>query len=118
MTNIELQALRRLFMLKVVEAAQYIGGPVPPEQWHRWEQGQDQIPDNVINKMLQLKKERHENVALIIDNINNRVGANTIKYFIDYQDFQKVNPTQDVIHWRLNQSIATELYFRGLEELS
>lgn len=118
MTNIELQALRRLFMLKVVEAARYIGGDVSADQWHRWEQGKDPIPETVIDKMLQLKKERRENVALIIDNINNRVGANTIKYFMDYQDFVKINPTKDIVHWRLNQSIATELYFRGLEKLS
>ncbi|QIQ20834.1 Aca2/YdiL-like domain-containing protein [Zophobihabitans entericus] len=116
MTNIELQALRRLFMLKVAEAARYIGD-TSTEQWHEWEKGTSTIPAEVILKMQNLRKERKEKVARIIEDINDRIGNSTIKYFMTFEEFQKINPSLDIVHWRLHQSIATELYFRGLEKL-
>lgn len=116
MTNIELQALRRIFMLKIAEAAEHIG-QVPTEQWQAWEQGTQPIPSEVMLKMQNLRTERHEKVARIIEDINDRIGNNTIKYFMNFADFKQTNPSLDVVHWRLHQSIAAELYFRGLETL-
>ncbi|OCG26086.1 hypothetical protein A9G11_01815 [Gilliamella sp. wkB108] len=116
MTNLELQAYRRFLMLKVSEACEYIG-KTDTKTWHDWEQGITPVPEFVASEMQKLKKVRTEKINIIIGSINDRVGSNTIRYFMTYAEFQKVNPKLDVIQWRLHQSIATELYFRGLEEL-
>ncbi|GAA5105198.1 YdiL family protein [Orbus sasakiae] len=116
MTNIELQAYRRFFMLKVSEASEYIGNS-SAEVWHEWEQGKAEIPAQVIDEMRNLKTRRQNKIAAIIADINNRIGSNNIRYFLTFEDFKKVNPSLSVLDWRLHQSIATELYFRGLEKL-
>lgn len=116
MTNLELQAYRRFLMLKVSEASEYIG-KTDTKTWHDWEQGIVPVPEFVSSAMQNLKKVRNEKINIIIGSINDRVGSNTIRYFMTYAEFHKVNPNLDVIQWRLHQSIATELYFRGLEKL-
>lgn len=116
MTNIELQACRRFFMLKVSEASEYIGNTTA-NVWHDWEQGKADIPSNIIDGMKELRKRRQDKIAAIIADINNRIGSNNIRYFLNFDDFQKINPTLTVLDWRLHQSIAAELYFRGLEKL-
>ncbi|WP_392564441.1 DUF1870 family protein [Orbus wheelerorum] len=116
MTHIELQAYRRYFMLKVSEASQYIGNTTV-EIWHDWEQGKIAIPAKVIEEMENLKALRQNKIAAIIADINNRIGSNNIRYFLTFADFQKINPTLSIIDWRIHQSIATELYFKGLEKL-
>lgn len=116
MTNLELQAYRRFLMLKVPEASEYIG-KTDAKTWHDWEKGIEPVPEFVANAMKALKKLRTDKVNIIINSINDRVGSNTIRYFMTFEEFKKVNPDLDVIQWRLHQSIATELYFRGLEKL-
>lgn len=116
MTNIELQAYRRFFMLKVSEASQYIGNTTA-NIWHDWEQGKATIPAEIIEEMKKLKKRRQDKIMAIIADINNRIGSNDIRYFLTFEDFQKVNPSLSIIDWRIHQSIATELYFKGLEKL-
>lgn len=116
MTNLELQAYRRYFMLKVAEASEFIGNTIA-EVWHNWEQGNSTIPTYVIETMKDLKKRRQDKIDAIIADINNRIGSNNIRYFLTFEDFKKVNPSLTVLDWRLHQSIATELYFRGLEVL-
>ncbi|MCX8601997.1 MULTISPECIES: DUF1870 family protein [unclassified Gilliamella] len=116
MTNLELQAYRRFLMLKVPEASEYIG-KTDASTWHEWENGSIPVPESVANAMQELKRLRSDKINIIINSINDRVGSNTIRYFMTYAEFKKVNPDLDVIQWRLHQSIATELYFRGLEKL-
>ncbi|OCF93201.1 hypothetical protein B6D12_12320 [Gilliamella apicola] len=116
MTNLELQAYRRFLMLKVSEASEYIG-KTDVSTWHNWEKGTVPVPQYVVTAMQELKKFRTDKVNIIINSINDRVGSNTIRYFMTYEEFKKVNPELDIIQWRLHQSIATELYFRGLEKL-
>lgn len=116
MTNIELQAYRRFFMLKVSEASEYIGNTTV-DVWHDWEQGKADIPAKVVEQVKNLKQKRQSKITAIIDDINDRIGSNDIRYFLTFEDFKRVNPTLSVLDWRLHQSIATELYFRGLEKL-
>ena len=116
MTNLELQAYRRFLMLKVSEASEYIG-KTDINTRHDWENGTKPIPEFVGKAMQELKKIRNEKINIIINSINDRIGSNTIRYFMTYEEFKKVNLDLDVIQWRLHQSIATELYFRGLEKL-
>lgn len=54
MTNLELQAYRRYFMLKVAEASEFVGNTIA-EVWHNWEQGNSTIPTYVIETMKDLK---------------------------------------------------------------
>lgn len=116
MTNLELQAYRRFLMLKVAEASQYIG-KVEVSTWRDWERGAIPVPHSVADAMNDLKNQRSEKINIIIKSINDRVGSSSIRYFMTFEEFQKTNPTLDVVQWRLHQSIATELYFRGLEKL-
>ncbi|OCG19854.1 MULTISPECIES: Aca2/YdiL-like domain-containing protein [unclassified Gilliamella] len=116
MTNLELQAYRRFLMLKVSEASQYIG-KTDAKTWYDWENGTIPVPEFVANTMQELKKLRNDKINIIINSINDRVGSNIIRYFMTYEEFKKINPNLDVVQWRLHQSIATELYFRGLEKL-
>lgn len=116
MTHIELQAYRRFLMLKVSEAAQLIGH-TDSGTWHDWEQGRATIPAAVVDDMQKLKTKRQQKIETIIANINDRVGSNNIRYFLNFSDFKSVNPTLTELDWRIHQSIATELFFRGLEKL-
>jgi hypothetical protein len=116
MTSVELQAYRRFLMIKVSEASEYIG-KTDTNTWLDWEKGIAPVPKFIVTAMQELKKLRTEKINLIINSINDRVGSNTIRYFMTYEEFKKINPELDIIQWRLHQSIATELYFRGLEKL-
>ncbi|MDF7667018.1 DUF1870 family protein [Orbaceae bacterium ESL0727] len=116
MTNVELQAYRRFLMLKISEASQYVG-KTEPSVWREWEQGSQPVPEFVANAMNELKRQRNDKINIIINGINDRVGSSSIRYFMTYEEFHKMNPNLDLIQWRLHQSIATELYFRGLEKL-
>ena len=96
MTNIELKALRRLFFLDVVAAANYIGN-CSKRAWQYWESGNRKIPDDVINMMNQLKEERMELLSILKSN-------NSV---CDVK-------SNDLIYTRLTDSVKAELYAKGL----
>ncbi|WJV65478.1 DUF1870 family protein [Pectobacteriaceae bacterium CE70] len=117
MNHLELQAMRQLFLLSVEEAALHIAGDGNTDQWLMWERGEKEIPPSVIEKLSHLNKERKERINAIIKKINNRIGNNTMRSFIDFDAFLSVYTDGDFLEWKVYQSVANELYSRDLERL-
>lgn len=117
MTNKELQALRKLLMLDVSEAAEYIGKLKSPRAWQYWEAGRSPVPDDVVNSMLDLGDKR----LTMIDELEKQIKKspnNQPVYYLHFEDFQEKQPKGTVIDWRLGQSVAAYFYGEGISDLA
>jgi hypothetical protein len=117
----ELQALRKLFMLDVREAAELIGGkPVSVRTWQYWESGRSAVPDDIAEAMLFWNSWRDAAFEARISQCHpKRSGKEPIKlnYYKTVDDFEKVTGKRNVITWRLSQSVAAGLYSEGMAVL-
>ena len=111
MNHCELQALRKLFMIDVSEAAEHIGH-VSARTWQYWESSRYNIPDDVILIMSQLCQKRRG----ILDQLKAKHQAKrekgerlSLPYHQTFSSFEKKFPKSDVIAWRLHQSTTAEI---------
>lgn len=102
MTKETLQALRRLLMIEVPEAAEHIGD-VSVRSWQYWETGKYTIPADVEQKMIELTKKRNKMVTQATKR------PELYQYIKSYDAFISQFPDESVIDWRLAQSVAAEL---------
>ncbi|MFS2223180.1 DUF1870 family protein [Pantoea sp. B65] len=117
MNHLELQALRHIFFLSIEEAAQYLATDDDVSRWLRYEQGEEEITPLIIAKLSELLAQRKSRMNAIINKINSRIGNNTMKYFPSFEEFTRTYPDGDFLAWKTYQSVAAELYSRGLERL-
>lgn len=107
--RVELQAIRKLLMLDVTEAAQEIGN-VSPRSWQYWESGERPIPSDVEEEMYALVSMRNEAIGEIIDAEQDDDPQKWYptfgQFLIDYPDSQR-------IWWRLHQSVISNLFCEG-----
>ncbi|MCW7763393.1 DUF1870 family protein [Photorhabdus luminescens] len=111
MTNKELQALRKLLMLDVTEAAKFIG-KVSTRSWQYWETGRSAVPSDVKEEMLDLMAVRLEMMSEIDKKLVNNENIE-LKFYSNFADFEKDNPGGNVVTWRLSQSVAALYYTEG-----
>ncbi|MEL0577040.1 DUF1870 family protein [Pectobacterium punjabense] len=115
MTNKELQAIRKLLMLDVSEAAEHIGR-VSPRSWQYWESGRSAVPDDVEQEMLDLASVRIEMMSAI----DKRLAAGErpqLRFYNKLDEYLADNPDHNVIGWRLSQSVAALYYTEGHADL-
>ncbi|NRB79163.1 MAG: DUF1870 family protein [Saccharospirillaceae bacterium] len=115
----ELQALRKLFMLDVKEAAELIG-KVSARTWQYWESDRSPVPDDVAEEMLFWNGWRDDCFAARLEQCNpQNSGEDRIKlnYYKTLDDFEVVTGKRNVITWRLSQSVAAQLYSERLADL-
>jgi DNA-binding XRE family transcriptional regulator len=109
MKNIELQAARKLLMLETKEAAELIG-TVSTRTWQYWEKGQYAIPDDVagqIEDLIQLRSDMMERRKKEAEQAGDDY---TINYYRTIEDFKHATGKDNVVMWRLTQSVAATLF--------
>lgn len=111
----ELQALRKLFMLDVSEAAKLIGG-VSNRTWQYWEAGRSPVPDDVAEEMWFWNGWRDDLLEIRLGQCHTGSEEELIKlnYYKTLDDFEKRTGKRNVITWRISQSIAAQLYSERL----
>lgn len=104
MNNYQLQAMRKILMLDVAEAAEGIGG-VSNRTWQYWEAGRSLVPDDVKKTICELYELR----ILLISEIN-KVQISQFRWYHTYDSFIADYPQSDSVHWRLHQSVLAQVY--------
>lgn len=115
MNNKELQALRKLLMLEVNEAAEQVG-EVRARTWYYWEEGRNPIPPEVAQKMIELAGVRWHMIQKLI---KRKEESHRLPYTLTLDDYNN-RPEGDewgVISWRISQSVAAHFYAEGLADL-
>lgn len=107
----ELQAMRKLLMLDVSEAAQEIGN-VSSRSWQYWESGDRPIPSDVEEEMYALVSLRNEAVIELLE-------ANEVdqpqKWYPTFEQFLVDYPNSKKMWWRIHQSVVSNLFCDGGE---
>ena len=115
----ELQALRKLLMLDVKEAAEHIG-EVAPRTWQYWESGRSQVPGDVASAMLDWNAWRDQALKTRVKQINKLASLGErirLNFYKTLDDFAAATGKRNVITWRISQSVAAELYSENRVEL-
>lgn len=106
LNNFELQAIRKLLMLDVTEAAELIGN-VSTRSWQYWESGERTIPDDVESEMFALSSIRNEIITgVIVADEDERKQ----KWYPTFESFAADYPLRNRIMWRIHQSVLSYLF--------
>lgn len=105
----ELQAIRKLLMLDVTEAAQEIGN-VSPRSWQYWESGERPIPSDVDMEMYGLVQQRNEVISEIIEA---EQDDDPQKWYPTFEQFLVDYPGSHKMWWRVHQSVVSFLFCEG-----
>lgn len=108
LNNHELQAMRKLMMLDVSEAAELIGG-VSNRTWQYWESGRSKVPSDVNDKMYEIVSQMNEctGEAIMEQNID-------CKWYHTFEDFLKDYPNSNKIWWKVHQAVCGYLFSNGV----
>lgn len=115
MNNKELQAIRKLLMLDVSEAAELIG-KVAPRSWQYWEAGRSPVPADVECEMQDLLAIRTQ----MMDAVDDKIAAGEalkLPFYGSFEQYQLDNPEGTHLSWRLSQSVAALYYAEGHADL-
>ena len=106
LNRFELQAIRKLLMLDVTEAAQEIGN-VSPRSWQYWESGERTIPSDVEEEMFALVSQRNEAINEIIEA---EQDDETQKWYPTFEQFLVDFPNSRKMWWRVHQSVISNFF--------
>ncbi|WP_347113851.1 DUF1870 family protein [Leclercia sp. S52] len=113
MNRLALIACRRILFLEVEEAATHIA-EVSQRTWRYYESGRTQIPATLAEKMeklLQYHAVMKERMTKEADEHRQKgEGRQVVPYYLTYEDYQKETGLDDVIGFRLDQSVKASLY--------
>mgnify|MGYP001154715400 CR=1 FL=1 len=109
MTHYELQAMRKLLMLDVKEAADCIGR-CSARTWQRWENGDNKVPSDVETEIYGLIGNRNLVIGKMIDI---EIEPVSIKFYKTIDGFLADYPESNLVSWRLHQSIVAYLFAEG-----
>lgn len=118
MNNVELQAIRKILMLEVTEAADVIGNGVSSSTWQRWESGSLAIPDEIQAEIYSLCQMREtllgETFKELYDKNDGSFNAvGTLRYYSTLKAFLIDYPESNHLCWRLHQSVCSSLFAEG-----
>lgn len=116
MTPTTLQALRRLLFFSIGEAAQFIATPsVPEQQWQAWEDGTQNVPAAISQRLQELVDWRSTALAATADNIRQQIKdkggvpeAIFILWYERMEDWTSL-PRRNATMWRIQQSVCAGL---------
>ncbi|MGV2930163.1 DUF1870 family protein [Vreelandella venusta] len=111
MRGSELQALRKLLMLDVREAAEEIG-QVSARSWQYWESGRYQVPSDVADKMW-AAVDIYKRLKAHIESLVNKQAGFDMSYYTRFNEYLRDNPSKSIIDWRIEQAVAAEAYSKG-----
>lgn len=116
MNNKELQALRKLLMLDVSEAAEHIGD-VSNRSWQFWEAGRSAVPKDVADLMEDYVNLRDSLLRSRINEFEKTGKRIKLNYYISIDEFEQATGKRNVVMWRITNSVAAELYAERMAEL-
>jgi|GEM_PF-740345 hypothetical protein len=109
LNRFELQAMRKILMLDVSEAAKYIGN-VSNRTWQYWESGKNPIPADIDEEVYAMISQRNE----IIDGIiTHKEDEQPTRWYHAYSDFQNDYKNRTKVWWKLHQSVVAFLFSEG-----
>lgn len=113
--NSELQAMRKLLMLDVAEAAELIG-KVSARSWQYWESGKTPVPadvDEEIYSLIQIRNDRINDLSKW--QLDNDGETLEMDYYHAFDLFEAENPGKSKLDWRLHQSVVSFIFSEGGE---
>ncbi|OHV13024.1 DUF1870 family protein [Kushneria phosphatilytica] len=122
MNGKELQALRKMLMLDVSEAASHVGH-VSNRTWQYWEAGRSRIPVDVEMEMEVLKQKRAERINHIEASMEGVPfedwdKALSLKFYQRFEDYQAEHPESTLVDWRIDQAVAAWFFADGVAQLT
>lgn len=111
LNNHELQAVRKLLMLDVAEAAKYIG-KVSARTWQYWEAGRYAIPDDIDMEMYALVQLRNNFMDDLFLSLSD---GDKIKYYHSFEEWVSDGKDDNKISWKIHQSAVSSLFCTGLD---
>lgn len=124
MTASELQALRKLLMLDIPEAARIIGG-VSERSWRYWEAGRSPVPDDVEDKLVGMLSVRQrmieqyeaEAMAYCENPDDEEAERLQLTYYPTLEAYQAEHQQAGAPQWRCHQSAVAALYAANVVNL-
>ena len=118
----EIQAIRRLLFLSVVEAGRNVAidethpNGVAANTWQKWEKGEKPIPERIGEQLKSLLLRREAEILRIEYNARN--GSPFFALWYENRAdclpfFKRENNELSVVDWKLSQSIASEIAAKG-----
>jgi len=113
LTNSELQAMRKLLMLDVTEAAELIG-KCSTRSWQYWESGRSPVPGDVdmeIYGLIQLRNDKIDHWGKW--QMENQGKELQLNYYHTFEQYQLDHPTENKVSWRVHQAAVSFLFSEG-----
>ncbi|BCE02929.1 DUF1870 family protein [Marinicellulosiphila megalodicopiae] len=107
--NFELQAMRRLLMLDVSEAAELIG-KVSTRSWQYWESGRSKIPDDIEMEMYGLAQMRNLLIDETLDDYPESDDTHLMRWYHTFDQFIVDYPDCNKVSWRLHQAVCAFMF--------
>ncbi|EGD6457190.1 DUF1870 family protein [Salmonella enterica] len=115
MNNLELIACRQMLFMDIAEAATVIGG-VGQRTWRYYEAARSPIPKTLIEKMTNILECRE----LLLQRMTQEAeeyrakgqGRQVVPFYLTFDEYQKETGLDDVLGFRLDQSVKASLYLR------
>ena len=104
----ELQAMRKLLMLDVREAAEMIGR-VSVRAWQYWEAGGRPIPDDVDMEIYALVQQRGN----LIEEMLELAEPVKLRYYHSFDDWLADGREDNKAQWKLHQSAVAYVFAEG-----
>ena len=117
LSNSELQAMRKLLMLDVSEAAELIGN-VSPRSWQYWESGRSAVPDDVDMEIYGLIQQRNDLIDKLLEEQEAAEKSGKVfvmEYFHTFDQFASKFPGKNKVDWRIHQAAVSFIFSEGGE---
>jgi len=115
LTHSELQACRKLLMLDVTEAAEWIG-KVSNRSWQRWESGQHEIPGDVDEEIYACIQRQQNIVSEYTQwQLDNEGEMLKMPYYHTFDQYAACNKGATKLDWRIHQSAVAFVFSEGGE---
>lgn len=110
LTNVELQAFRKLLHMDVKLAAELAGCTV--QSWYAWEHGTNQVPDKVAEFMDDTHRAFKDCLASYINLVREQADGERVamRYYETFELFTSHHPEfSSRLDWRISQAVAARL---------
>ena len=113
LNGLELQAIRKILMFEVTEAAELIG-ECTARSWRRWESGKVKPPKDIQSKIFKLIERRNNIKKGIVTRWQWEIKGGlseglTLKYYSTFDEHRADFPHENRDRWRLYQSAVMTL---------
>lgn len=117
LNNSELQAMRKLLMLDVSEAAELIG-KVSQRTWQYWESGRSPVPDDVDAEIYGLIQMRNDIIhdlteTQVKSELSDKPDELKMHYYHTFEQFESEHAGKNKVDWRVHQAAVSFVFSEG-----